>query len=45
MFIPVGPSFSQSILQVDKDAKGNVTQQELFGVRVSDLNSLVSREA
>lgn len=37
MFIPVGPSFSQSILQVDKDAKGNVTQQELFGVRYVPL--------
>ncbi|KAH7928576.1 protein-L-isoaspartate O-methyltransferase [Leucogyrophana mollusca] len=31
MFIPVG-TVSQQILQVDKDAKGNVTKRELMGV-------------
>jgi len=31
MFIPVG-DHSQAIIQVDKDAQGNVTQKELFGV-------------
>lgn len=31
MFIPVGTDI-QSILQVDKDEKGNVTKTKLFGV-------------
>ncbi|GBE88709.1 Probable protein-L-isoaspartate O-methyltransferase [Sparassis crispa] len=31
MFIPVG-SYSQEILQVDKDEHGNVTKKQLFGV-------------
>ncbi|KZT69179.1 protein-L-isoaspartate O-methyltransferase [Daedalea quercina L-15889] len=31
MFIPVGQD-KQAIIQVDKDADGNVTQKELFGV-------------
>ena len=34
MFIPVGTD-SQSVLQVDKDEKGNVTKTKLFGVMVS----------
>ncbi|KAH9947530.1 Pcmt1-prov protein [Amylocystis lapponica] len=33
MFIPVG-TVAQQIVQVDKDADGNVTQQELFDVKV-----------
>ena len=34
MFIPVG-TYNQSIIQVDKDADGKVSQKTLFGVRVS----------
>lgn len=33
MFIPVG-TMNQAILQVDKDANGQVTQKELFDVMV-----------
>ncbi|KAJ7600600.1 protein-L-isoaspartate O-methyltransferase [Mycena floridula] len=36
MFIPVGNSV-QSIVQVDKDAEGNVTQKEMMGVRYVPL--------
>ena len=37
MFIPVGQHIQQ-ILQVKKDADGNVTKTELMGVRVSLLH-------
>jgi protein-L-isoaspartate O-methyltransferase len=37
MFIPVGQHI-QHILQVKKDADGNVTKTELMGVRVSLLH-------
>lgn len=33
MFIPVG-SWNQFIEQIDKDEKGNITQQRVMGVRV-----------
>jgi protein-L-isoaspartate(D-aspartate) O-methyltransferase len=31
MIIPVG-TYSQRLMQVDKDARGEVTQKDLFGV-------------
>jgi protein-L-isoaspartate(D-aspartate) O-methyltransferase len=34
MFIPVG-SFAQTVLLIDKDEQGNITEQKLFGVSVS----------
>lgn len=37
MFIPVG-TFSQQILQIDKDENGRVTKKELMGVMVRILN-------
>ncbi|KDQ11250.1 hypothetical protein BOTBODRAFT_57565 [Botryobasidium botryosum FD-172 SS1] len=36
MFIPVG-TYSQEIVQVDKDSAGKVTEQRLFGVRYVPL--------
>jgi protein-L-isoaspartate O-methyltransferase len=36
MIIPVG-SYSQRFVQVDKDAQGKVTQEDLFGVVVRAL--------
>jgi protein-L-isoaspartate O-methyltransferase len=36
MIIPVG-TFSQKLMQVDKDAQGQVTQRDLFGVVVRIL--------
>lgn len=36
MFIPVGTKMSgQRVIQVDKDANGNVTRKDLMGVSVS----------
>lgn len=34
MFIPIGDE-AQDVWQIDKDAKGSITQTKLFGVRVS----------
>lgn len=36
MIIPVG-TYSQTLMQVDKDAQGRVTQRDLFGVLVRRL--------
>lgn len=33
MIIPVG-TYSQRLMQVDKDAQGKITQRDLFGVVV-----------
>lgn len=38
MFIPVGPDGGlQDVWNVDKDEKGTVTKNRLFGVRVSNF--------
>ena len=39
MIIPVG-TYSQRLMQVDKDAQGEVTQSDLFGVVVRPFRSL-----
>ncbi|EPT02090.1 protein-L-isoaspartate O-methyltransferase [Fomitopsis schrenkii] len=44
MFIPVGEA-TQSIIQVDKDAEGNVTQKELFGVMYVPLTDQAKQRA
>ena len=38
MIIPVG-TYSQTLMQVDKDAQGQITQKDLFGVLVRILCS------
>jgi protein-L-isoaspartate O-methyltransferase len=37
MIIPVG-TYSQKLMQVDKDAEGRITQRDLFGVLVRILS-------
>ena len=38
MIIPVG-TYSQRFMQVDKDAQGQITQKDLFGVVVRGVES------
>ena len=40
MIIPVG-TYSQTLMQVDKDARGEVTQKDLFGVVVRRATHLL----
>jgi protein-L-isoaspartate O-methyltransferase len=44
MIIPVG-TYSQKLMQVDKDAQGQITQRDLFGVvvRISSFFWLTGR--
>lgn len=45
MIIPVG-TYSQRLMQVDKDARGEITQKDLFGVvvrRAANLHAIATR--
>jgi protein-L-isoaspartate O-methyltransferase len=42
MIIPVG-TYSQKLMQVDKDAEGRITQRDLFGVVVRILSFFLAR--
>jgi protein-L-isoaspartate O-methyltransferase len=42
MIIPVG-TYSQKLMQVDKDAEGRITQRDLFGVLVRILSFFLAR--
>jgi len=44
MIIPVG-TYSQRLMQIDKDAQGMVTQRDLFGVVVRSFFPQRAREA